>query len=175
MKHAVEDDANAPYIDFVAVALGLEDLWSQVVRGSTDSALSFALVENLGGQSEISNLESHMVREEQVSKLEVAVDDLLGVDVLDGLHQLVDVVAGLDLVKLLTAFNQVCQGLIGADVQHDVDILLVFEVSIEADDVLVIERPVNLNLTCQLLACLSSCQIDLRDDFKSPGLRFVLL
>ena len=175
MKHAVEDDANSPYIDLVAVALGLEDLWSQVVRGSTDSTLSFALVENLGGQSEISNLESHMVREEQVSKLEVAMDDLLGVDVLDGLHQLVDVVAGFDLVKLLTALNQVCQGLICADVQHDVDILLVFEVAIEADDVLVIERPVNLNLTCQLLACLSSCQIDLRDDFKSPGLRFVLL
>ena len=64
MKHAVEDDADAPYIDFVAVALGLEDLWSQVVRGSTDSTLSFALVENLGGQSEISNLESHMVRKE---------------------------------------------------------------------------------------------------------------
>ena len=83
-------------------------------------------------------------------------DNLLGVDVLDGLHQLVDVVAGLDLVKLLAALNQVCQGLIGADVEHDVDILLVLEVAIEADDVLVIERSVNLNLTSQLLASLGS-------------------
>ena len=49
-----------------------------------------------------------MVSKEQVSKLQVAMDNLLGVDVLDGLHQLVDVVAGLDLVKLLTALNQVC-------------------------------------------------------------------
>ena len=97
-----------------------------------------------------------MVSKEQVSKFEVAMDNLLGVDVLDGLHQLVDVVAGLDLVKLLAALNQVCQGLIGADVQHDVDILLVLEVAIEADDVLVIERSVNLNLTSQLLASLGS-------------------
>ena len=97
-----------------------------------------------------------MVSKEQVSKLQVAMDDLLGVDVLDGLHQLVDVVAGLDLVKLLTALNQVCQGLIGADVQHDVDILFVLEVAIEADDVLVIKRPVNLNLTRQLLSGLGS-------------------
>ena len=97
-----------------------------------------------------------MVSKEQVSKFEVAMDNLLGVDVLDGLHQLVDVVAGLDLVKLLAALNQVCQGLIGADVEHDVDILLVLEVAIEADDVLVIERSVNLNLTSQLLASLGS-------------------
>ena len=88
-----------------------------------------------------------MVSKEQVSQLEVAMDDFLGVDVLDGLHQLVDVVAGLDLVKSLTALDQVCQGLICADVQHDVDVLLVLEVAIEADDMLVIERPVNLDLT----------------------------
>ena len=97
-----------------------------------------------------------MVSKEQVSQLEVAMDDFLGVDVLDGLHQLVDVVAGLDLVKLLMALNQVCQGLIGADVKHDVDILFVLEVAIEADDVLVIKRPVNLNLTRQLLSGLGS-------------------
>ena len=97
-----------------------------------------------------------MVSKEQVSKLEVAMDDFLGVDVLDGLHQLVDVVAGLDLVKLLTALNQVCQRLIGADVQHDVDILFVLEVAIEADDVLVIKRPVNLDFTRQLLSGLGS-------------------
>ena len=46
-----------------------------------------------------------MVSKEQVSKLQVAMDNFLGVDILDGLHQLVDVVAGLDLVKLLTALN----------------------------------------------------------------------
>ena len=57
MEHAVEDDADSPNVDFVAVALGLENLWSQVVRGSTNSTLAFALVENLGGKSEISNLE----------------------------------------------------------------------------------------------------------------------
>ena len=49
MEHAVEDDADSPDVDLVAVALGLEDLWSQVVRGSANSALAFALVENLGG------------------------------------------------------------------------------------------------------------------------------
>ena len=156
MEHAVEDDSDSPVVDFVAVALGLEDFWSQVVRGSANSTLSFTLVEYLGGQSEISNLERHVVSKEQVSQLEVAMDNLLGVDVLDGLHQLVDVVAGLDLVKLLAALNQVCQGLIRADVQHDVDILLVLEVAIEADDVLVIKRPVNLNLTRQLLSGLGS-------------------
>ena len=116
-----------------------------------------------------------MVSKEQVSQLEVAMDNLLGVDVLDGLHQLVDVVAGFDLVKLLAALNQVCQGLIRADVQHDVDILLVLEVAIEADDVLVVERPVNLDLTSQLLAGLSSRQIGFGDDLQGPRHIFVLL
>ena len=49
MEHAVKDDADSPVVDFVAVALGLEDLRSQVVRSSANSTLSFALVENLGG------------------------------------------------------------------------------------------------------------------------------
>ena len=49
MEHAVEDDADSPDVDFVAVALGLKDLWSQVVRGSANSTLTFTLVENLGG------------------------------------------------------------------------------------------------------------------------------
>ena len=49
VEHAVEDDADSPDVDFVAVALGLENLWSQVVWRSANSTLTFTLVENLGG------------------------------------------------------------------------------------------------------------------------------
>ncbi len=42
-----------------------------------------------------------------------------------------------------------------ADVQHDIDVFLVFEIAIEAHDILISQRPVNLNLARELLPGLS--------------------
>lgn len=90
-------------------SVGFEDLGSQVVGSATNSALFFTLVENLGGEAEISHLELHLVREEQVAELQISVDHLTGVDILHGDHELVDVVAGLNLVQALAALDQVRQ------------------------------------------------------------------
>lgn len=56
------------------------------------------------------------------------------------------------------------------DVKQDVDVLLVFEVSIEPHDVFVVQRPVDLDLACKLLPSLGTSQVGLRHHFESPGL-----
>lgn len=56
-----------------------------------------------------------------------------------------------------------------ANVEHDVDVVLVFEVAVEAHDVLVVERAVNLDFAGQLLAGLAPRQVRLGDYLKGPG------
>ena len=61
-----------------------------------------------------------------------------------------------------------------ADVQHDIDVFFIFKIPIEAHDVLVSQRPMNLDLTCQLLSGLSPCQVSFWHYFQRPCLILVL-
>ena len=102
-------------------------------------------------------------------------NDILLMHISHALHQLVDVVPSFHFVKTLAATQKVGQGLVLADVQHQIDVLRVFEVAIEADNILMRERIVNLNLTCEFLARLSASQVGLRDYLERPSLVFVVV
>lgn len=95
--------------------------------------------------------------------------------ILHALDELVDVIASLDLVQALTSLNQVTERAVGANVKHNVDVLLVLEVSVEADHIFVVKRSVDLYLTRQFLTGLCPCEVGFWHDFESPGCRLVLL
>ena len=48
-----------------------------------------------------------------------------------------------------------------ANVEHDIDVLFVFEVAIEAHNILVLERAVNLDLAGELLTSFASSKVRL--------------
>ena len=176
VEHGVEDDADGPAVNRVAVATVLvENLRGQIVGSAAHGALLLALVEDLGSQAEVAHFEAHSVRKEQVAQLEVSVDDLARVDVLDGVDELRDVVSGLNLMQALASLDKIREGLVGADVEHDVDVLFVFEVAVEADDVLVVERAMDFDLTGELLARLCPGEVRLGHHLESPGQLLVLL
>lgn len=77
-------------------------------------------------------------------------------------------------MKALATLNKIRQRLVAANIKHDIDILFVLKVAIEANYSLMVKRAVNLDLACQLLAGFSSCEIRLRDHFEGPGERLVL-
>ena len=56
----------------------------------------------------------------------------------------------------------------------DVDILLVFKVSIKPDNILIAERSVDFYFTCQLLASFGPCQVGFWNHFERPCLGLVL-
>lgn len=97
-------------------------------------------------------------------------DDFVLVTVSHALDQLGDVEAGFEFGEPFASADQVGQRLVVADVQHDVNVVLVFEVAVEANHVLVVQRPVDLDLARQLLAGLAPGQVHLVDHFKSPTL-----
>jgi len=113
IKHGVENDTDGPVINLVTMATVLfEDLRGKVVWRSANSALLLALVKDLGGKAEISNLKLHVLVKEEVAQLEIAMDNFARMNVLNTLNELVDVVASLDFVQALASLDHVRKGLV---------------------------------------------------------------
>ena len=153
MQHSVQNDTNGPVVHFIAMTIGsIEYLWCQVIWSPANCSLTLTIVENLRSQSEIPDLEAHSFCEEQVSKLQVSVDHLVFMNVLHCLHQLINIESSFHLVESFASLNQIRERLVLADVQHDVDVLLVLKVSVKSNDVFVVERAVDFDLTSKFLA-----------------------
>lgn len=65
-------------------------------------------------------------------------DYFMSMDVLHSFHKLVDIIASFYFVKPLSSLYKVWKRLILADIQHDIHILLVFEVAIESNNILIV-------------------------------------
>ena len=75
VEHSVQNDSDGPVVNFVTVAtFGLKNFRSQVVRCTTNCAFTLSLVENLGGETEISNFKAHALGKEQVAEFEISVN-----------------------------------------------------------------------------------------------------
>ena len=129
----------------------LEDLGSDVVGRSADGALLLAFEIEFGGQSEVTELDLHLVVDEEVAEFDVAVDDAVRVQEAQGVDDLFGVALDLELVQPLAPLQQFVQTLVCAELQEDVDALAVFEEVDELRDVLVLDRAVNFDLAHQLL------------------------
>ena len=100
-QECVEDAAQGPDVDLITVALLAEDLGGDVVWSPTQGLLPFSVEVNFGGQTKISYLAFHVVIEEDVSQLEVSVDDLVVVQVEDSSQNVIHEVSGLRLSDCL--------------------------------------------------------------------------
>lgn len=127
--------------------LALKHLRCDIVGSTTDGSLALSIELQLGSKTEITNLDLHLVVKEEVAKLEISMNDAMTVKVLNGGTDLVDVALHLELVKALTAAQQLVQGLVLAQLQEDVDVLCVLKEVFEAYDVVLVKRAVNLDLT----------------------------
>ena len=88
-------------------ALGIKDFGSKVVGRTADSSLLLSLVEDLSCQAKVTDLQAHSLSEEQITELEVTVNDLARVDVFLRLDELVNVVSRLDLVESLATADEI--------------------------------------------------------------------
>lgn len=77
-------------------------------------------------------------------------------------------------MQALAAPDQVTQRLVVANIEHDVNVVFVFEVAVEPHHVFVVERAVDLDLAGELLAGLRAGQVCLGNDFEGPGQGTVL-
>ena len=67
------------------------------------------------------------------------------VHVLDGGADLVHVALDFELMELLTATEELIQTLVGAEFKQNVDVFCIFEEMLETNNVVVVERAVDLD------------------------------
>ena len=148
----VNDDSDRPDVDLVGVTLlALEHLGSDVVGSTANGTLPLSIELKLGGETKITDLDLHLVVEEQITELQISVNDAMTVQILDSGTDLVNVALNLELVKALSATEQLIQRLVLTELKQDVHVLSVFKEVLEAYDVVLVERSVNLDLRHELL------------------------
>ena len=77
----------------------------------------------------------------------------VSVEILQSIYDLHRVRLYFQLVKALPSAQKFVEALILADLKQDIYVVAVLEEVLELDDVLVLDGPVNFNLTHQLLFC----------------------
>lgn len=75
--------------------LAFKDLRSDVIRCSTDCSFPLTVEFELRGESEISDFDFHLIVEEQVTELEISMDDSVRVEILNCITDLDDITLNL--------------------------------------------------------------------------------
>ena len=95
----VNNDTNRPDINLVRVTLlALQHLGCDIVRSTANGSLALTVKLEFCRQTEITDLHLHFVVKEEVTELQISVDDAMTVEVLDGRTDLIDVALDFQLV-----------------------------------------------------------------------------
>ncbi len=149
------------------MTLLLQNLRSNIVGRTANSLLRIALVLNLCRQSKIANLSIHLVVNKNVTQLEIPMDDALLVYIDDRLHDLTNINPSFELSEPLPSLGEVLQGIISTILQQDIDVLLILEGIDKLDNMLVLQRLMNLNLNQQLVTLTLLVDRFLRNHLRS--------
>ena len=103
-------------------------------------------------EAEVAHLEVAVRVQQQVRRLEVAVDDLVGVHVVAGTDELDHEEAGFGLGEASSSTEHVREGAVVAELEGHVDVVFILEAVLEADNVRVLERLVDLDFCIKLRA-----------------------
>ena len=86
-----------------------KNFWSNIVGSTTNCTLAFTIKLKFGSETEISDLDLHFVVQEQVSKLEISMDDSVTVQVFDGGANLVYIALNFEFMEPLSSPEQFIQ------------------------------------------------------------------
>ena len=164
---SVDDDAERPDINFIRVtALAFEHLGCDVVRSTANSSLLFTVKVELRRQTEVAQLDLHLVVEEKISEFQVAMDYSVLVKVLKRINDLRSVALDFQFVKALAPFEKLVHALILAKLEKDVYIFAVLEEVLEVAHIVMLDASMNLDLAHKLLFRATFREAGLLDDLS---------
>mmetsp|Transcript_100286 Transcript_100286/g.214872 ORF Transcript_100286/g.214872 Transcript_100286/m.214872 type:complete len:342 (-) Transcript_100286:8-1033(-) len=148
-KEFVEEHTEAPDINTAVVPLVVHHLGWEVVQGATERLAPRG--GRVDGPTEVRNLERVFEAYENVLRLDVAVDDMLGVTILDRLHHLLEVPSRPRLGECAAALQEGVELPTWRHLQHEVDALVVVKVTVKPQDIHVPAVRLDLNLPSELM------------------------
>ena len=154
MDELVEENAEGPHVKLVVVLPVVDHFWRHVLK-STAKSVPLSLVEvpigilrNLAFASptEVTNFQHVVFVHQKVLRLEVPMDETVFVEEVDASDGLNEEVKGSLLVETAFFFDEDEQVALRHILHHQVDILVVLQVSIHPHDVHMLQLLVDLNL-----------------------------
>lgn len=122
VQHFVVDETNRPQVRLGSVLEALEDLGRHIERSANDGLHDGVVALQVLGESKVADL-AYSIFEQYVGRLEVSVDDALGVEVLGSFHELLEVLLGLALGQLLLLLEVVIEVALLAKLGDDVHVV----------------------------------------------------
>ena len=101
-------------------------------------------------ETEVANLDVHVLVKEDVAELEVTVDDLMSVHVMACANELDHVESGLGFREAFPPAEHIHERAVVAELECHVDVVFVFEAFLETNDVGMLQGLVNLNFCIEL-------------------------
>ena len=149
---SIKYDAYRPCIHLKAMTIRSieKHLRSNVIRSSTDRLLPLARILYQCSEAKIANFDVHLMVEKEVAKLEVTVDDLIGMHVMARSEELNHEVSRLGFRKATSPSKHVHKRTSLAELEDHVDILRIFEAFAKINNIGMLKRPVNLDLCKKL-------------------------
>ena len=127
-----------------------KNLGCDVVRCATNSLLAFSWGFDEGGETEVAYFDVHISVEEDVAKLEVAMNDLVVVHILACANELDHEEASFRFCEAPSTTEHVHEGAIVAELEGHVHVLFVLKAVFEVNDVGVFEGLVDFDFGIEL-------------------------
>jgi len=151
-NESVNNYTEGPQIDLIGVScFAFQDLRGDIVRSTANGSFLFTIEIKFGCKPKISNFYFHLLTEEEVAELQVSVNDPVLVQVLERVDHLEGVALDFKFVQSLSSSQQLVHALVLAELEKDIHVFAIFEEVLELYDILVLDRPVDLDLRHQLL------------------------
>jgi hypothetical protein len=133
----IKDNANRPGVNLEAVSVrGVEQyLWCDIVGRATNGLLPLAGTLNKRGKAKVTNLDVHVCIKEKIAKLQITVDDLMGMHVMAGTNKLYHEKSGFRFGKDATVVQHTHKRTVGAEFQGHIDVRFILEAVYKTDNV----------------------------------------
>lgn len=148
IQELVRQDAQSPMVNAFGVFLSFNHFWWKIIQSSAHCLPSVS--RGVDTPAKVSNLEFPVYTEEQVLGLDIAMDNVLAMEVHQRVGHLVDVARAPLLTELAELAQLSVKLSLAGELEHEEDTLLIMEVAVEAEDVGVAQVLLNFDFTPSL-------------------------
>jgi len=124
-----------------------KDFGSNIIRSTANSSFSLSIKLKFRSQSKISYFDLHFIIQEQVSQLEIPVNNSMRVQILDRITNLHNIALNFNLVQSFSPSQKLIQRLTLAQFQNYINIFRIFKKMFKTYNIRVMKGSMDLDLT----------------------------
>lgn len=147
----INNNSDWPNINFIRVTFSLKNFRRNIIWSTANCFLFFLIVLQSGGKTKVTKFDFHVFIEEEITQLEISVNDFINMKVFKRTNNLNQVILNFHLSQSFSSFDKFIQSVICTNFEQNVHIFMIFKNMLKFDNVVVIQWFMNLNLSNKFL------------------------